>query len=288
MRFLRVAFVAFASLLVVSAAAMSASTTASTSRSKEISAKDFDAKNFGNSTSVSNRWFPLKPGTQLHYTGTTIEDGERIPHRVIFTVTDLTKVIGGVRNVVMWDRDYSAGQLVEAELAFFAQDNSRNVWQLGEYPEEYEEGKRVAAPAWIHGIKGTRAGLTMKAQPRLGAPSYSLGWAPAVDFTDRAKVHKLGQKTCVPAGCYQNVLVTGEFNPGEPGTQLKYYAPGVGNVRVGYTGKDASKETLVLAKVVNLSAPDLAKVRAAALKLEQSAYKVSKAVYGRTPPAEKR
>ena len=85
---------------------------------QEITAIDFDRANFGASTTVDNKWFPLKPGTQLVYRGTT--EGEKIAHRVVFTVTDLTKEIDGVRNVVLWDRDYSAGELVEAEIAFFA------------------------------------------------------------------------------------------------------------------------------------------------------------------------
>ena len=42
------------------------------------------------------------------------------------TVTDLSKVIDGVRTLVIWERDYTAGQLSEPELAFFAQDNAGN------------------------------------------------------------------------------------------------------------------------------------------------------------------
>jgi hypothetical protein len=66
---------------------------------------------------------------------------------MVFTVTDLTKVVHGVRNLVHWDRDYSQGQLLETELARFAQDDDGNVWHFGQYPKEYEEGKFVAAPA---------------------------------------------------------------------------------------------------------------------------------------------
>jgi hypothetical protein len=284
MRVLRVVFVAFASLLVLLSAAMTDATSAS--NPKAVSDKDFNSNSFSRPTAVSNKWFPLKPGMQLHFTGVTVEENERVPHRVVFTVTDLTKVIAGVRNVVLWDRDFASGQLVEAEVAFFAQDNGGNVWQLGEYPEEYEEGKRVASPTWIHGLKGAKAGLTMQANPRLRTPSYSLGWGPAVGFNDRARVLKMGQKTCVPVRCFQDVLVTDEFNPDEPGKhQLKYYAQGVGNVRVGWSGKnETSKETLVLSKIVNLSPAELAKARAEALKLEKSAYRVSKAVYGKTAP----
>jgi hypothetical protein len=276
------------SLVAVSVVVLGASVSRAVT-SDEISAKDFGRQKFDRSTTVSNKWLPMKPGTQLVFDGTTIEGKERIPHRLVFTITDLTKTIAGVRSVVLWDRDFSAGQLVEKELAFFAQDTDGNVWQTGEHPEAYEDGKLVENPTWIHGIKGARAGLTMKAKPRLGAPSYSLGWGPAVGFNDNARVLKTGQKTCVPVRCYTNVLLVEEFNPDEPGkSQLKYYAPGVGNVRVGWKGaKEDSKETLVLTKVVRMSDAALAEARSEAFKIEKHAYQISKKVYGRTAPMQR-
>ena len=43
-------------------------------------------------------------------------------------------MINGVNAVVVWDRDFQNGELVEEELAFMAQDDAGNVWSLGEYP----------------------------------------------------------------------------------------------------------------------------------------------------------
>src|SRR2546422_486457 len=80
-----------------------------------------------------------------------------------------------------------------------------------------------------------RAGIMMKAKPQLGTPSYAEGWAPAVEWTDRGQVDQMGQKVCVPVRCFEDVLVIAETSTGEPGAQqLKYYAHGVGNVRVGW------------------------------------------------------
>jgi len=248
----------------------------------------FDSRNFDRSTHIDNKWFPLKPGTQFVYEGFTIEEGKRVPHRVVFSVTDLTKVIGGVRAVIAHEQDYSAEKLVEAEIVFFAQDNDGTVWQLGQYPEEYENGKLVGAPAWIHGIQDARAGIIMKAEPRPGTPSYSQGWGPAVNWMDRGMVYQVGQKTCVPLKCYEDVLVIDETTEQEPGAhQHKYHARGVGVVRVGWGGEgEKTKETLELVKVVQLGPQALAAVRAEALKLETRAYKISKNVYVHTPPAE--
>ena len=104
---------------------------------------------------------------------------------------------------------------------------------------------------------------------------------------DRARVYKTDQHTSVPVGSYKNVLVTEEFNPDEPGAfQLKYYAPGVGNVRVGWRGeKEEEKETLELVDYKHLSKEDLAKIRSEALEMDKRAYERSEA-YRETQPAQ--
>ena len=252
-------------------------------------ADGYDTARFSNPTVVDNPWQSLHPGMQFTYRGRTIEGSEAVGHRLVSTVTDLTKTIDGVRTVVVWDRDFSAGELVEAEIAFFAQDDAGNVWELGEHPEAYEDGRIVESPTWIQGIDRAQAGISMKAAPRPGTPSYSLGLGPAVGFTDRARVLRVGDRTCIPSRCFSDVLLVDEFNPDQPGKhQLKYYAPGVGNVRVGWSGaNEDSKETLVLVALERLGARAMAKARREALKLEASAYRTSKSIYGRTAPAER-
>lgn len=249
----------------------------------------FDAGNFGNSTTVDNAWFPLQPGTRFVFEGTTVEDdGEVVPHRVEIYVTDLTKMIGDVRSVVSWDLDYTNEELVEAELAFYAQADDGTVWRMGEYPEEYEDGKIIAAPAWLHGIEGAHAGIHMQADPQPGTPSYAQGWGPAVNWTDRGQVDQVGQETCVPVDCYEDVVVIAETSAAEPdAAQLKYFAREVGNVRVGWRGEgEKTQEVLELVEYGRLSPEELAEVRAQALELEKSAYEQSKNVYAQTQPAE--
>ena len=268
-----------------------ASTARTQSKGLTGSAKDFQRAKFDkSSTHISNQWLPLKPGTKLIYKGSAIPEGEktRVKRRVVSTVTDLSKWIDGVRTLVIWEKDYTAGKLGESELAFFAQDKAGNVWLLGEYPEEYENRKFVDAPTWISGQKGAHAGIAMLANPRVGSPSYAQGFAPPpVEFKDRARVYKTDQQTCTPVECYENVLVTEEFNPDEPGAyQLKYYASGVGNVRVGWRGeKEEEKETLELVELNHLDPEALAKVRKKALQMDGRAYERSEA-YRQTPPAE--
>ena len=272
--------------LPLSPPATNTNTTGSTEASEERW-EDFDPGSFDRSVTIDNEWLPLEPGTQFVYDGSTVEGGRRVPHRLVSIVTDLTKVVERVRTVVVWERDFSGGKLVEAELALFAQDNDGAVWHFGQYPEEYEKGRVVETPAWIAGLQNARPGIVMKAKPEPGGPSYSQGWGPAVNWTDRAQATGSGKRTCVPVDCYEDVLVIEEFSQEDPGAfQLKYYAPGVGNVRVGWRGDDPSKETLKLVALGRLSAAALAGARAEALEQEKRAYRISKDVYAHTSPAE--
>ena len=244
---------------------------------------EFDPDNFSNPTDISNEWSPLVPGTQMVLEGIA----DDLPHRVVFTVTDLTKVINGIRTVVIWDTDFSNGVIKEAELAFKAQDDDGNVWNFGEYPEEYEDGEFMGAPnTWIAGLEGAEAGVLMQAESRTGTGYYLQGWVPTIDFLDCAKVYKTGQESCVPAACYEDVLIIDERSPLDAfeGHQRKFYAPGVGNFQIDATGR-SSGEVLQLTGIRQLSSRGLAKARREALKLEQRAYQISD-VYAETPPAD--
>jgi hypothetical protein len=237
---------------------------------------------------VDNPMFPLVAGTQFVYHGKIVEGGEQKPHSVVFTVTDLSKVVDHVRTVVAWDRDFLEGRLQEQELAFFAQDDKGNVWNFGEYPEEYSNGKFTGAPStWIRGTAGAYGGIHMLAQPKVGA-QYREGLVPAIEFDDVSRVARAGQATCVPAGCYRQVLVVDETSPNDPtsGHQIKYYSPRAGLVRVSARGGD-TQEFLTLAAVRHLDGHAMAKIRAAVLAMDRRAYRVSK-VYRVTGPAEMR
>src|SRR5262249_21172835 len=99
-----------------------ASATASTKATSCNPVARFDADNFPQYPKITNRFLPLVPGTQFTLEGRANRGGGPLPHTVVLTVTDLTKVINGVRTVVLWDVDSQEGQVQEAELAFHAQD----------------------------------------------------------------------------------------------------------------------------------------------------------------------
>jgi hypothetical protein len=260
------------------------------SKARTATEKDFDPQgNFAAPTRVDNRWHPLVPGTQFVFAGRSNRGLGRLPHRVVFTVTGLTKKIDGVDTVVLFDRDLNRGKLLEAEITFFAQDDDGNVWNFGEYPEEYgEDGSFEGAPStWLSGSRGARAGILMRGDPQPGTPAYMQGVAPKIGFGDTAKVVGHEKRRCVPLGCYENVLVVDETNPLDPGDghQLKYYGAGVGNISVapGKGGKE--REILELVRVRKLSSKALAKLDAEALRFDRRAYRTVRKVWARSEPA---
>lgn len=255
----------------------------------QFTEKDFDVSHFSaNSVNVDNKFLPVPPGTTFTLTGTANRGGGGNAHQVVFTVTELTKVVNGVRTQVLWDRDIQEGVLVEEELAFWAQDDFGNVWLMGEYPEEHE-GKKVSAPsAWLAGVQGSTPGVLMRRDPQVNTTQYMQGRAPSVEFLDLAKVFAVGQQTCVPVGCFDGVLVVDEWDPQnqpQDGHQFKYHAPGVGIVQVTARGGD-EQETLVATEHRTLSRAELDAANQRALELDQRAYTLAKAAYGATLPAE--
>ena len=279
-------------LLVLATLTVTTAATAAASGPKELcgpgSEIDFDPWEFPESPKIDNKWFPLKPGMQYTTDGTVTSAEGTSAHKVVHTVTGLTKVIDGVNTLVMWDRDYSDGELAESELAFFAQSKDDDVWLFGEYPEEYENGEFVGAPStFISGIAKAQAGIAMQGHPRTGTPAYVQAYAPKVDFLDCGDVIETNQHVCVPTGCYDDVLVIDEFNPLEPpdaGHQRKFYSAGTGLVRVTADGGD-QQETMDLVKIRKLSDAQLRKVNEQALELDNRAYEVSTDVYAKTPRA---
>ena len=203
---------------------------------------------------------------------------------VIFTVTDLTKVINGVEAAVVWDRDFNDGVMIESEIVFFAQDRDGTVWHLGQYRETYDEDEFVGGRVWLVDLpEGAKAGIFMHADPQPGTPSYSQGFAPEpFNWTDRAQVSEVGLEDCVEVGCHEEVIVIEEIDEENPGQQLKYYAPGVGNTRVGWSGDDPEQEEMELVELNQLAPEEMDEVRAEALALEMRAY-----MYSHTEPAQR-
>jgi hypothetical protein len=176
---------------------------------------------------VSNQFFPLVPGTTFIYEGLS-EDG---PERNQMSVTSQTKVIMGVICVVVWDRVWLNGSLIEETYDWYAQDRNGSVWYFGEDSKELENGVVISTEgSWEAGLDGAKPGIVMMGQPVIGEvyrQEYLKGEAE-----DMAEVLALNASVSVLHGTYSNCLQTRDWTPLEPGiAEFKYYASGVGLVR---------------------------------------------------------
>jgi hypothetical protein len=208
----------------------------------------------------------------------------RLTHRIVYTVTDVSKRINGVRTVAVLDQDIDAGQIAEQALDYLAEDRQGTVWYLGSYTEAYEGGQFVnAADAWLTGVKGARPGILMKSKPRPGTPPYVQARVPG-DEPDVAQVVKTRQSNCVPFKCYKNVLVIQE---GTGDGEYKYFAPGVGGIRTEPRYEGGEQEVEELINFTQLSPRALAELSSEALKLDQHARTTAEDVFGGSPPAKR-
>jgi hypothetical protein len=205
-----------------------------------------DPANF--STTITNRYWPMKPGTRWVSRETDPGGANR---RVTVTVTNRTKKLAiGVTARLVRDTVTEDGKLVEDTIDLYAQDRQGNIWYLGEDTKEYENGKFVsAAGSFEAGIDGAQPGIVVPAQPKPGLRYRQEYYAGQAE--DRAEVVALGQQAQAPAGHYQGVLMTRELNPLEPThAEYKFYAPGVGPVlAIGVSGSSDREELLRVGRV---------------------------------------
>jgi hypothetical protein len=171
-------------------------------------------------TTIDNEYFPMKPGTTFLYEGGA-ERGE-------MTVTSDTKKVMGVECVVVDDRAWEGGKLIERTYDWFAQDNKGTVWYFGEDTKEYENGKVVSTKgSWEAGVDGAKPGIIMQADPKVGQ-SYYQEYYPG-EAMDKARVLSFNASVTVPYGTFDQVLETREWTPLQPGFfEKKYYVRGVG------------------------------------------------------------
>jgi hypothetical protein len=240
----------------------------------------FSPRRFGNPAAGRNRWLPLKPGLQTIRKGLVNVGDRRVEHLRVYTVTDVSKTINGVRTVIVLDQDFNGEQLAEQALDYLAEDKKGNVWYLGSYTETYEGGQFVnATDGWLAGVNGSEGGILMLAQPKVGlsyVDSNALGEGPEV-----SEVIKTNESECVPFDCYKDVVVIRE------GGEHKYYAPGVGGIRTAPRYSGGEQETEILINVRRLSPTGLAEFSNEVLRVDRHAEEVVPDVFADAAAAKR-
>jgi hypothetical protein len=263
-----------------------ATATATTTAPAKLVPAEFNAANFGD-TSAANPYFPLKPGMQWVREGTTDVGTRRVPHQVATTITDVYRVIDGVRTVAVLDHEIDGGQVSQESLDYLAVDRFGNLWYLGGYTEEFEGGRYVSAiDGWLSGVNGARAGLLVQADPKAGTPPYPVA-QPDKDEGDVAEVIGVGTRRCVPFKCFDDVLVVREGKASAPDNEFKYYARNVGQIDNVPRSASVHKDVEQLVNLTQLSPAALAESSAEALRLDHHAIQTSPDAFGKQPPGKR-
>jgi hypothetical protein len=139
--------------------------------------------------------------------------------------------VGGqtVEAFTVEDREFNAsGELTEATLDYFAQDDDGNVYYMGEDVNEYKDGEISGhGGAWLFGKNTQKLGLLMPAHPKIGDQFKSEDAAPITWEAD--EVVSLSETATVAAGTFSNCVKIKE-SASDGDTEYKLYAPGLGCV----------------------------------------------------------
>ena len=193
-------------------------------------AQSFTATPAELATVGENPYFILSPGYQLVLEGK--ESGAAI--RLVITVLNETKRVGGYETRVVEERETSNGALVEVSRNYFAiHKTTHDLFYFGEDVDTYKNGKIVNHEgAWLHGVGGAKFGMMMPGNPQGGQRFYQ-ELAPKVAM-DRSMIVTTAYKMTTPAGTFDRCVRTEETTPLEPSDKGdKVYAPGVGLIKDG-------------------------------------------------------
>jgi hypothetical protein len=197
------------------------------------------------SVSIDNPYWPMRPGSKWVYSET---DTKGTKQKVVVEVTPKTKMIAnGIEARVIRDTVTENGVPVEITYDWYSQDKAGNIWYLGEYVSNYENGKVVDhGGSFEAGVDGAQPGIAMPANPEPGL-SYRQEYYKG-EAEDKAAVITVGkERVQVPFGYFnKDILMTRDLVPTEPKVQeLKFYAPNVGPLLSVHTDGAGGRAELV-------------------------------------------
>jgi hypothetical protein len=189
---------------------------------------------------VDNPYLPFIPGSTFTMIGESEDGAERTEVEVLTE----TKTILGIVCTVARDRVYINDQLVEDTYDWFAQDVDGNVWYMGEDVDNYVNG--VIADhhgSWEAGVNGAEPGIVM-----LGSLVQGLHYRQEFlkgEAEDRGEIVGKNITVTVAAGTFTGCIKIRETTPlDKEFLEYKYYAPGVGVVKVEVVGDIVETEEL--------------------------------------------
>ena len=200
---------------------------------------EFSMDIFAPGTVIDNPYFPLGEDYEetIHAEGVD-EEGEDFEEESQLSYGGDGRLILGVQTTTQLDEAFEDGLLVERTFDYYAQDLFGNVWYMGEdvtnfiYNDDDELIETNDDSAWIAGENGALPGYIMPAIPVVGFAYYQ-EFAALDEALDEASVFATGLTLEVGGSIFEDVLQIQETTMLDPDArEFKYYAPGVGLIRV--------------------------------------------------------
>ena len=183
---------------------------------------------FTNSTLLSHPYFLMETGKKYVFEGQSEDGVERIEVQRL----GQTRTVLGIECIVVNDKVWLEGTLIEDTDDWYAQDNDGNVWYFGEEVDNYDDNGKFKdhSGAWEAGVDGAKPGIIMPADPRVGQAYREEYYFNEAE--DEAEIIGTGLTVQTPYGTFTGCIKTRNWTELEPEvTEYKYYAPGLGVVR---------------------------------------------------------
>lgn len=186
---------------------------------------------------IDNPYFPIVEGeTRVYEANGVDEDGQPFVEKFELSGIGSGPILMGVQTTIQRDRAFEDGLIVEDTFDYYAQDDNGNVWYMGEDVTNYvydDDGNLLStnnASSWLAGDNGALPGYIMPVDLELGF-NYYQEFAVLDNALDEATTNATNLTLTLGIGEFTNVVRMLETNPtGE--LEFKYYAPGIGLVKV--------------------------------------------------------
>ena len=182
---------------------------------------------FSDPRTIDNPYLPLSKFTRCELRG--VHDGTRERNVVKRLRRSRVFVVNGQRvpTVVMDDRAFEDGRLVEKTFDYFAQADDGTVHYFGEHVDNIEHGRVVDHHgSWLYGRDTHVLGVAMPPSPALGM-QWRLEDVPRIT-TESDRVEEVGMRARAAGRLHHGVIRVQEFTQPEGDVEYKLYAPGVG------------------------------------------------------------
>ncbi|MDP2342075.1 MAG: hypothetical protein Q8O67_14045 [Deltaproteobacteria bacterium] len=194
-----------------------------TPKAEEIQRFDVDGTGFVDV--VDHRFLPLVPGTRstfVHALGRGRIDVEVMMEKQLVNDVGATEI----RATTTLD-----DEVVKETYGRYAQDAAGNVWHLGDTTCAFDEGECFSMEGtWGWGVDGGLPGVVLAASPAVTGERYYEATAPGAQ--DIVEVVGTLDSVTVPAGTFEDCLVTRTWRLRPARSEIKSYCAGVGLVRV--------------------------------------------------------